>query len=514
MKPVNKWIVALTVILPTLLEVLDISVVNVALDHIRGSLSAGVDEATWSITAYLVANAAVIPLTGWLSRLVGRKRYLAVSVALFTVSSFLCGSAKSIESLVIFRILQGVSGGGLQPLSQAILLEAFPPAEYGIAMAVFGIGVMVGPIAGPVLGGWITDNWSWPWIFYINIPIGVLSLFLLNLFIHDPDHLKRSDGLKEKIDYWGIALVVIGIGCLQIVLDHGQREDWFASRLISGLAVISVISLVLFVIVEMKAKEPIVNLRVFRDVSFTAGTIIQACSFGMFMGSLIMLPLFLQQLMGYNAFLAGLALMPGGIGMLIAIAVVGKLVEKINPKLILVAGLCITAYSMHIMTGFNLHVDYDTVAWTRLVMGIGMGMLAVPLLSLPFSSMQKVEVGNAAIVYTTLRNISLSFGAALMMTVFFRRMQFHQSRLSEMLNPFEPRFQIAVQKATGLMHLKTGAVTAYSAHGVIYQQLMREAALASFMDTFYIAAIVLMCAVPFAFLLKRPAEGAAAFPMH
>ena len=491
MNPVNKWIVALTVILPTLLEVLDISVVNVALDHIRGSLSAGVDEATWSITAYLVANAVIIPLTGWLSRLIGRKRYLTASVILFTISSFLCGSSKSIEALVFFRILQGIAGGGLQPLSQAILLEAFPPAEYGIAMAVFGIGVMVGPIAGPVLGGWITDNWSWPWIFYINIPLGVLSIFLMNLFIQDPPYLKKLSGLKEKIDYFGIALIVVGIGCLQVVLDHGQREDWFSSNLITTLAILSAVSLVLFVIVELKTREPIVNLRVFRDRSFTAGTIIQASAFSMFMGSLIMLPLFLQQLMGYNALLAGLTLMPGGIGMLVAMAVVGKLVEKVNPKLILFAGICVAAYSMYMMVRINLSIDYETIAWTRVVMGLGMGMLVVPLLSLSFASIENEDIGNATSVFALLRNISLSSGAALMITLFSRRTQFHQSRLSEVLNPFDPRFQLAVQKIMPLMQVKTGAVSNLTVNGVVYQQLMREAALASFVDTFYVSAVII-----------------------
>jgi len=514
MKPVNKWIIALTVILPTLLEVLDISVVNVSLDHIRGSLSAGVDEATWSITAYLVANAIIIPLTGWMSRLVGRKRYLAISVLLFTTSSFLCGNSKSIMELVIFRILQGLAGGGLQPLSQTILLEAFPPAEYGVAMAVFGIGVMVGPIAGPVLGGWITDNWSWPWIFYINIPIGIISLFMLNLFIQDPPHLKRTAGQAEKVDYWGIAFVVLGIGCLQIVLDHGQREDWFASGLIAGLTVVSVIALALFIIVELCVQEPVVNLRVFRDRSFSAGTIIQACSFGMYMGSLVMLPLFLQQLMGYNALLAGMCLMPGGVGMLISMAVVGKLVEKVNPKLILITGICIAAYSMHMLVKINLYIDYEFIVVTRVFMGLGLGMLIVPMLSMSFSSVKKEDIGNATGIFATLRSISLSFGTALMVTLFSRRTQFHQSRLSEILNPFEPHYQVALQKATGVMHLKTGAITTYSAQGVIYQQLAQEAALASFMDTFYVAAVVLICAIPFAFMLRKPAAGAASFPVH
>ncbi len=514
MKPVNKWIVALTVILPTLLEVLDISVVNVSLDHIRGSLSAGVDEATWSITAYLVANAVIIPLAGWLSRLFGRRRYLMASVTLFTISSFLCGSAHSLGALVVFRILQGIAGGGLQPLSQAILLEAFPPAQYGVAMAVFGIGVMVGPIAGPVLGGWITDNWSWPWIFYINIPLGILSLVLMNLFIQDPPYLKKLSGLKEKIDYIGIGLIVVGIGCLQLVLDHGQREDWFSSRLITTLAIVSAAALLLFIIVELRIPEPVLNLRVFRDRSFSAGTIIQASAFSMYMGTLIMLPLFLQQLMGYNALMAGLALMPGGVGMLLSMAVVGKLVEKVNPKLILGAGICLAAYSMHMLVRINLYIDYETIAFTRVVMGIGLGMVVVPLLSLSFSSIDKEAMGNATSVYTTLRTMSLSFGTALVVTLFSRRTQFHQSRLVEDLNPFDPRFQLALQKIAPLVKAKTGAAPDMVVGGVIYQQLMREAALASFVDTFFVSALIVACVLPLVLVLKRPKEGGSVMPVH
>jgi MFS transporter, DHA2 family, multidrug resistance protein len=514
MKPVNKWVIALTVILPTLLEVLDISVVNVSLDHIRGSLSAGVDEATWSITAYLVANAIIIPLTGWLSRLIGRKRYLIASVALFTISSFLCGSATSLTALVIFRVLQGIAGGGLQPLSQAILLESFPPAQYGIAMAVFGVGVMTGPIAGPVLGGWITDNWSWPWIFYINIPLGVLSLILINLFIHDPAYLKKFGSIKEKIDYWGISLIVVGIGCLQLVLDHGQREDWFSSRLIMALAILSVMSLVLFILVELNTREPILDLRVFKDISFSAGTIIQACAFSMYMGSLVMLPLYLQQLMGYNALLAGMIMMPGGIGMLLSMAIVGKLVEKVNPKIILIAGICISAYSMHMLTRINLTIDYGTIAWTRVIMGIGLGMLLVPLLSMSFSAIDKEAIGNATGIFTTLRTISLSVGTAFVVTLFSRRTQFHQSRLSEALNSFDLRFQLSAQKVANALMLKNGAASDLSTNYVIYQQLLKQSALSSFVDSFYMSALVIACALPLVFFLKRPREGGASIPIH
>ncbi len=513
MNKVSKWIIALTVILPTLLEVLDTSVVNVALDHIRGSLSAGVDEATWTITAYLVSNAIIIPLTGWLSSVFGRKRYLLFSVVLFTFSSFLCGSARSLSALIFFRILQGVGGGALQPISQSILFEAFPPAQYGIAMAIFGIGVMFGPIAGPVLGGWIADNWSWPWIFYVNIPIGILSVLMIKLFIQDPHYLKRIN-IKEKLDRWGIALVIVGIGCLQVVLDKGQREDWFSSNFIVALAVIAVVSLVAFVINELRTPEPVLHLRVFKDTSFASANIIQAGAFGVMYAGIVLLPLFLQQLMGYNAFLAGMALMPGGIGTIIAMVFVGQLMVKTSPKFILGCGIGIVTYSIFLMARFNLYIDYNSIAWARIVMGVGLGMLFVPLASLAFSTIKKEEMGNATSIFSLLRNIAGSVGIALITTLLARRAQFHQLRLTESLNPFDPRYQAAMQQASSILNAKAGTASPAAANGLIYQELMKQSSLLSFTDAFYISAVAMICVLPLVFLLKRPKDGAAAAAVH
>ncbi len=268
---ISKWIIALTVMLPTLIEIIDTSVVNVSLDHIRGSLSAGLDESTWVITSYLVSNAIIIPITGWLSRFIGRKRYLILSIGVFTASSFLCGSAWSLQSLVFFRVLQGMGGGALQPLSQAILLETFPIRQRGMAMAIFGVGVMFGPIVGPLLGGWITDTWSWHWIFFINVPIGIISILMVMLFIADPPYMER---MRMRIDYWGLFLLAIGIGCLQIVLDQGQRADWFSSQTIIYLSFIAVSCLILFVMVEFFSENPVVNLRAFKHLTFSSGNII------------------------------------------------------------------------------------------------------------------------------------------------------------------------------------------------------------------------------------------------
>jgi DHA2 family multidrug resistance protein len=503
MNKVNKWLIAFAVILPTLLEVIDTSVVNVSLGHIRGSLSAGLDESTWTITAYLVSNAIIIPLTGWLSRLFGRKRYLMASVALFTASSFMCGSAKTLTALVVFRVIQGIGGGGLQPLSQSILLETFPKKEHGMAMAIFGVGIMFGPIVGPVLGGWITDNWSWNWIFYINIPIGVLSMIMVMLFIKDPDYLLKK--VKQKVDYWGLGLVVVGIGALQIVLDKGQREDWFSSDFIVRLSIIAMVSLVAFVVVELNKKHPILDLREFKNVVFASATIIQCVVFFVLFASITILPMFCQRLMGYDALLAGLVLAPGGLATLFVMPITGMLLsKKVNPKSILFIGLVVTAYSIFTMTRFNLYIDYNSIAWSRIVMGIGMAMVFIPLQTMAFATIPKEEMGNATSIFSLLRNLAGSVGIAFMTTLLAQREQFHQFRLSERLQPFDSRYQMAMQKAMVVLKAKTGAVSNFAANGLVYQQLMKEATLRSFNDAFYLSTVIMICSLPIVFLLKRP----------
>ena len=503
MNKVNKWVIAISVVLPTLLEVIDTSVVNVSLGHIRGSLSAGLDESTWTITAYLVSNAIIIPLTGWLTRVFGRKRYLLASVALFTVSSFMCGSARTLSALVFFRVIQGIGGGGLQPLSQAILLETFPPKEHGMAMAIFGIGIMFGPIVGPVLGGWITDNWSWNWIFYINIPIGILSLILVTLFIKDPEYLVKK--MKQKVDYWGLGLIVVGIGALQVVLDKGQREDWFSSDFIVRLSIIAVVSLIAFVIVELNKKHPILDLREFRNVVFASATVIQCVVFFVLFASITVLPIFCQQLMGYDALLAGMVLAPGGIATLLMMPVTGILLtKKVNPKSILFIGLVVTAYSLFTMMKFNLYIDYNSIAWSRIVMGIGLAMIFIPLQTMAFATIPKEEMGNATSIFSLLRNLAGSIGIAFMTTMLTQRAQFHQFRLSERLQPFDPRYQMGMQKAVAVLSAKTGTASNFAANGLIYQQLMREATLRSFSDAFYLSTVIMVCIIPIVFLLKRP----------
>jgi DHA2 family multidrug resistance protein len=510
---INKWIIALTVMLPTLIEIIDTSVVNVSLDHIRGSLSAGLDESTWVITSYLVSNAIIIPITGWLSRFIGRKQYLILSIGVFTASSFMCGSAWSLQSLVFFRVLQGMGGGALQPLSQAILLETFPARQRGMAMAIFGVGVMFGPIIGPLLGGWITDTWSWHWIFFLNVPIGIISILMVMVFIIDPPYMER---MRMKIDYWGLFLLAIGIGCLQIVLDQGQRADWFSSQAIIYLSFIAASCLILFVMVELFSENPVVNLRAFKHLTFSSGNIIMFFVFFGLFGSIVLLPVYLQTLMGYTSFLAGLALGPGGISTMIAMPIAGVLVNKINPKAILAFGIMIAAYSVHLMSQFNLFADFSAVLWPRVLLGVGMGFIFIPLTTLTMAAMRKEEMGNATAIFNLLRNLGGSFGVAFITTILARRAQFHQARLIEHLTPFDRNMQVVVPQISEFLRQKgfPPPFLDQGSLGVIQGELLRQAAMLSFNDAFYLLSIMMAVVLLFVPLMKKGEEDVSMSGMH
>jgi len=501
----NKWLITVTVMLPTLIEIMDMTAVNVALGHIRGSLSAGIDESTWTITSYLVSNAVIIPLSGWLSRFFGRKKYLIISITLFTVSSFLCGSAWSLNSLIFFRVLQGIGGGALQPISQAILFETFPPQQRGMAMAIFGIGIMFGPIMGPLLGGLITDNWSWHWVFFINIPIGIVSILMTSLFISDPPYMKR---MKMKIDYWGLVFLTVGVGCLQIVLDKGQREEWFSSSFIVWLSIISTVSLIMFVVREFFAEQPVVNLKTFKDLSFSTGCVVMFITFFNLFGSIVLQPIYVQTLMGYTATLAGLVLAPGGVASMLTMPIVGKLITKINPKGILITGIIICAYATHLMSKFNLFADFYSIALPRMILGIGMGLTVIPLFTLAFSTIKKEDMANATALYNFLRNLGGSFGVAFVTTMISRRAQFHQAHLIENLTPFDTSYQIATQQSTRILEFRgvESFLSQYGGLNTVYKELIRQASMLSFNDTFHLTSIILISILPFAFLMKRSKE--------
>ncbi len=501
----SKWIVAVTVMLPTLIEIIDTSVANVSLDHIRGSLSAGIDEAAWVLTSYLVSNAIIIPMTGWLARRFGRKRYLIFSVSLFTASSLLCGAAQSLGMLVFFRVLQGIGGGALQPLSQAILLESFPPREHGIAMAIFGIGAMFGPIAGPLMGGYITDTLSWRWIFYVNIPFGLFAILMVTLFIQDPPYLKQH--ARGKVDTWGIALLTVGIGALQIVLDKGQREDWFESDFILVLSAVAILSLALFAIVELYvAEQPIVNLRAFRNISFSTGNVVMFIAFFNLFGSIVLLPLFAQLLLRWTSFLAGYVLSPGGVATLLTMPIVGRLIVKRNPKYLLAFGIAVCAFATWEMAHFSLNADFASLMWPRIYLGVGMGFLFIPLTTLTLSSIPPPQMGNATAIFNLLRNLGGSFGVAFATTMFARRAQLHQVHLSEHLTWLDRGFAEAVGRGSALLPMRgvppVGAESA--AVGNIYQQTIRQATAMGFNDAFLVLSVLMMCIFPLILLIRRP----------
>ena len=429
---VNPWIVAVSVMFATFLEVLDTTVVNVSLPHIAGSLSATPEEATWTLTSYLVANAIVLPLTGWLAGYFGRKRLLMLAVSGFTLSSFLCGIAPSLSLLVVFRLIQGLTGGVLQPMSQAIMLEAFPVEQRGKGMAFWGLGIVVAPILGPVLGGWITDNYTWRWVFYINLPIGIASLLMTRAYIFDPPYLRRS---RTRVDVIGIGLLVLGIGALQFVLDKGQHEDWFDSRMIVTLMVIAIAAILAFIIHALRASDPVLDLRVLKDRTFAAGvTLMTVLGFVLF-GSLVMLPLFLQTVLGYPSFQAGEAMAPRGFGAFLAMPLVGYMIGKVDPRKMVVGGLVVAGSTLFMLSSINLEAGYWDIFWPQFIQGMSMGLLFVPLSTVSMNSIPREQIGNATSLFSLMRNLGAGVGIAVVATLVSRRTTSHAAILSEQIHP-------------------------------------------------------------------------------
>ena len=502
---VGKFLITLSVMIPTLIEILDTTVVNVSLTHIQGSLLAGQEEVTWVLTSYLVSNAVIIPMSGWLAALLGRKRYLIGSVVLFTASSLLCGLAVSLPQLVFFRVLQGIGGGGLQPISMAILMEAYPPEERGMAMAIFGMGIVLGPILGPVLGGFLTDTYSWRWIFYINLPIGLLAIYMCHSFIFDPPEMKRL-GPGARIDYPGIALLCLGIGALQIVLDKGQLEDWFNSEFILVLSIISASCLVGFILWELRHERPILDLRVLKDRSFAAGNIVMFTGFFAFFGSIVLLPIFLQQLMGYTALQAGLVLGPSGMLTMLVMPIAGKLTQKVDPRKLLAIGMLANAAALYHMSGFNLYIDFYTAALSRVIQGAGMPFFFVPLSMVTMAYVKVGQMNNASAIFNLLRNLGGSFGVAFVTTLLARRTQFHQHRIIEHLTPFSPGFNMRLEEVKAGLAAKLGTLIdqTHAASALIYGQLQRQAVALAFNDAFHIQMLMFLGMILLLFIIRRP----------
>jgi MFS transporter, DHA2 family, multidrug resistance protein len=506
MTPINPWLVAVSVMFATFMEVLDTTVVNVSLPHIAGSLSASVDEATWALTSYLVANAIVLPMTGWLASYFGRKRLLMVSVVGFTVSSFLCGLAPTLATLILFRVLQGATGGALQPLSQAVLLEAFPPQERGKAMGFWALGIVVAPILGPVLGGWLTDSYSWRWVFYINIPVGIASIVMTKLYIVDPPYLRRE---SSRVDYWGMGLLVVGIGALQILLDKGQQEDWFASSFITGLAVVSVCTLAALIIRELVIDHPIVDLRVFRERSYAVGVFLMTVVGFVLYGSMVLLPIMLQTLLGYPSLQAGIAMSPRGIGSFFMMPITGLMTGKFDPRKLLACGLIVGGSTLIWLSRVNLQAGYWDFFWPQLLQGAGLSLLFVPLTTVAMDAIPRERMGNATSLFNLMRNIGGSIGIAMTGTLVARHQQAGIALLGANVTALDAETQtLFAQMRAGFMAAGADAVTATSrTYGALFGMVQQQAAIVSFVGLFEAMGLVFFLLLPLVALMKRPQAG-------
>jgi DHA2 family multidrug resistance protein len=510
---INPWIIAISVMLATFMEVLDTSVVNVSLPHIAGSLSATIDEATWTVTSYLVANAIILPMTGWLASTFGRKRLLMLSVVGFTGASFLCGFAPTLGSLIFFRVVQGATGGALQPLSQAVLLEAFPPDQRGKAMGFWGLGVVVAPILGPVLGGWLTDNYSWRWVFYINIPVGVASLVMTKMFIFDPPYLRQE---SRRVDYWGIGMLAVGIGALQILLDKGQEEDWFQSHLMVALAIIAVVLLTVFVIHELTTDDPVVDLRVFKIRSYAVGVFLMTVVGFVLYGSLVLLPIMLQTLLGYPSLQAGIAMAPRGMGAFVMMPITGIMTGRFDARKLLTAGLVIGGGTLLWLSLINLQAGYWDIFWPQIIQGVGMSLLFVPLTTVSMDPIPREKMGNATSLFNLMRNIGGSIGIAVTGTLIARHTRVVTGTLGEHVNIYDPETQqMFLQMRAAFMAAGADIVTATNrTYAALFGMISRQAAMVSFVGLFELLGFIFLALIPLVLLMKRPGGGAPAVGAH
>src|SRR5271170_4931889 len=493
---INPWIIAISVMLSTFMEVLDTTVVNVSLPHIAGSLSVTVDEATWTLTSYLVANAIILPLTGWLSNFFGRKRMLMLSVTGFTIASFLCGLAPSLPFLVVCRIIQGACGGGLQPISQAILLESFPPEDRGKAMGFWGLGIVVAPMLGPVLGGWLTDSHSWRWVFYINVPIGIISIVMTSLFIFDPSYIRRA---SQKIDYWGIGMLAVGIATLQIVLDKGQEKDWFGTGWITALAVISVI-----------------NLRVFTNRTYSTGVFLMSLLGVGLYGTTVLIPLILQTLLGYPAIKAGLAMAPRGLGSFIGMPVVGLIMMKFDPRKMLTLGMIVCGFTLFQLSRLSLSVGYWDFFWPQFLMGLSLGLVFVPLTTISMSPIRKENMGNATSLFNLVRNLGGSIGISAVSTMQTRFQQRNINQLGSHVTPYDLSARNMMHSLHAMfMSGGSDTVTAnHQARAAMFGMVEQQASMLAYNSIFFILAGLFVLMIPFILLMRRPQAKGGPMSMH
>jgi len=515
----NPWLIALTVTLATFMEVLDTSIANVALPHIAGSLGASEDEATWVLTSYLVANAIILPASAYLTTFIGRKRFYMICVVLFGISSALCGLAPSLPLLILFRVIQGAGGGGLQPSEQAILADTFPPEKRGQAFALYGFAVVAAPAIGPTLGGWITDNLSWRWCFYINVPVAILSLFLTNRMVDDPPHIqeqvKRSRKAGLNLDYFGFSLLALGFGSLEFVMDKGQEDDWFGSRLITTFVVVCVLSLLTLFIWELKQirsnHRPILDLTLFRMRNFAVSFVLMFSLGVVLFGTTVMIPQFVQTLLGYTAEQAGLVISPGGVTVMLMMPIVGFLVSRVDPRWMIVYGFLVSAAALFTMTTLDLQVSYAYIAWLRVFQAAGLAFLFIPINTLSYNGIPMTKNNDVSGLTNLARNIGGSVGTAFVVTMLARRQQFHQERLGSVIAPGDNNLQSMLDRLGGyLMHAGRAASLSQGkalAQGNLYSQLIRQSTMLAYIDVIKVLAVIMLLLVSLVFLMRRPPKG-------
>ena len=511
----QKWLIALAVMLGTTLEVLDTSIVNVALPHMQGTFSASVDEIAWVVTSYLVANGIMIPMTGWISSRFGRKRYFMASVGVFVAASALCGAATSLDEMVIFRLIQGAAGAAMIPSSQAILMETFPPAEQQLAMAMWGVGLMVAPIMGPTLGGWITDNWNWRWNFYINVPIGAAALLMVYTFVHDPAYLRQRRAKGGRVDYLGIICLVLGLGLMEIVLDRGQRADWFAAPWVWYFTAASAASFIILIIHELRFSEPILDLRIMAIPAFDLSVgLVVAMSFALY-GTGLLNPIFLQELMGYTAWKAGLVLAPRGLGTMASMMLIGQLARfKFDTRPLVGVGFILMATSLWTMSKWNLSVSSWVVIWPSITMGVGMGFIFPTLSAATLSVVNRERMGYAASLYGMMRNAGAAIGISYMTTALVSHQQIHQSYLAEHFSVFDAwRMSNAAPRmagAHGFYYMPQMTGGAHQGLAGVYGMIQQQASMLAFNDIYRVLAIWMVLLIPSFLLLRRGAASRSA----
>jgi DHA2 family multidrug resistance protein len=502
----NPWAIAVVVALAAFMEVLDTSIANVALPHLAGDLGASNDESTWVLTSYLASNAIVLPMSGWLASLFGRKRFFLLCIFLFTLSSMFCGAAPSLGALIVFRVLQGVGGGGLQPIAQAILADTFPPQQRGLAFALYGITAVTAPTIGPTLGGWITDSYSWRWIFYINLPVGLMTMFLAYRMVEDPPFLKRVKASVMRVDYLGIALLALGVGALQILLDKGQEDDWFGSRFIVTLVAVSATCLISLVVWEWHCEEPIIDVHLFKHFGFAIANLMMFMLGVMLFSSLVMMPQFLQTLMGYTALNSGLVLSASGVLLLMEMPLVGTLTTKFAAKYIVMVGWVFLAIAMYYSTmRLDLLISFRSAMWLRVAQSSGLGFLFVPISLIAYNGIPP-EKGNAVSgTVNFMRNIGSGVGTSMVTTLLARRAQVHQAMLAQHTTGADPALRDQVAGLSGqLVHAGISAGDAQShAYGMIYQSMQAQAQTLAYIDTYSLLAVGAGIMFLLAFLVKK-----------